>query len=205
MYKIFINDKPFIISNKNVDEKRFEELETIQFQPIVSIMDLVRKAEDKNSKGILLICEDPKSIFLEFRAHFTSIEAGGGVVFNKDHQVLLIKRLGKWDLPKGKIDPGEKMEECAIREVEEECGIDRLSIKNYLGNSYHSYKLQGHRFLKITHWYIMETEFEGKMTPQAEENITEVIWQDWSTIQIEELETYTSIKEILHEAKVYKP
>ncbi len=205
MYKIFINDKPFIICNTIVEPKRFENLEHIPINQPIAIMDLVRKTESRNCKGIILLCNDPATIYTELKSHFTSIEAGGGIVINKQNEILLIKRLGKWDLPKGKIDPGEKMEECAIREVEEECGIDKLKIKIFLGNSFHSYKLQGHRFLKIIHWYVMETEFEDDLTPQTEESITEVCWKDLSEQGITKLDTYNSIREILFEVKELFP
>jgi 8-oxo-dGTP pyrophosphatase MutT (NUDIX family) len=51
------------------------------------------------------------------------IKAGGGIVVNEQNEVLLIYRRGKWDLPKGKLDDGETIEECALREVKEETGL----------------------------------------------------------------------------------
>ncbi len=202
MYKIFINDKPFIISADSPLLKRYEDLLLIKEPKEQSLMDLVRKTEALNSKGCIIIVENPVAVFHEFKTHFTCIDAGGGIVFNKKNEVLLIKRMGKWDIPKGKIDPGEKIEHGALREVEEECGITHLTIRSFLNKSYHSYKLQGHRFLKVTHWYLMDTDYTGKLVPQKEEHITEAKWFKWDDLNINELDTYQSIKELLYEVQV---
>lgn len=201
MYKIFINDKPFIITDRALSGDRYKELTTISFSNLVTLMDQVRKTEELQSKGTQLLTDDPTSVFVEFKSHFTSIEAGGGIVFNSNKELLLIKRAGKWDLPKGKIDKGEKTEHGAMREVEEECGVNKLTIRNFNGNSYHSYKLQGHRFLKVTHWFIMDTKFNGKLVPQKEENITDVKWVNWQKLNLETLDFYESIREVLLDIK----
>jgi 8-oxo-dGTP pyrophosphatase MutT (NUDIX family) len=132
---------------------------------------------------------------------FILIKAAGGVVFNNSGEVLLIKRLGKWDLPKGKIDANEGTEEAALREVEEECGIKELSIKSFLTFSFHTYKQHGYRFLKETSWYKMKSSYSGQLTPQLEENITEVKWEPFDTLDIQQLDSYLSIKDVLLQAK----
>lgn len=201
MYKIFINDKPFIISADIPLINRYGDLLQVREMKDQSLMEWVRKTEELNSKGCIIIVENPDSVFQKFKTHFTCIDAGGGIVFNNKNEILLIKRMGKWDIPKGKIDPGEKIEHGALREVEEECGITHLSIRSFLSKSYHSYKLQGHRFLKVTHWYLMDTDYTGKLIPQKEENITEAKWFKWDDLNIKTLDTYQSIKELLFEVK----
>ncbi len=203
MYKIFINDKPFIISGPDQLPERFQHLLQIKGLTEYSLMDLVRKTEELNTRGCVLTVDDPVALFIEFKKHFTCIDAGGGIVFNKKNEILLIRRMGKWDLPKGKIDRGEKIEHGALREVEEECGITHLNIRNFLSKSFHSYKLQGHRFLKITHWFIMDSEFTGKLVPQQEENITEAKWFNWENLNIDTLDSYESIKELLFETREF--
>lgn len=197
MYKFFINDKPLIICKDIPSETRFADLEVFTNHDLEKPLELVRKIEEPTANGGILVCADPTMVLLTFKSQFTTIHAGGGIVFNEAGQMLLMKRLGKWDLPKGKIDPGETVEEGAKREVEEECGIKNLEIISYFKDTFHTYKLQGHRFLKVSHWYQMETSFKGDLIPQLEENITEVIWENRDNINPAQLDTYESIRELL--------
>src|SRR4051812_48020306 len=59
---------------------------------------------------------------------FTIIRAAGGLVVNDGGEMLFIFRRGKWDLPKGKLEEGEDLEECAVREVEEETGLKNVKL-----------------------------------------------------------------------------
>ena len=197
MYTFFINDKPLLLTNAPDTSAQFGHLPLLEYSNLNKLMEAVRKVEEPDQSGMQLICADPTEVLQLLKAQFTVIHAGGGIVFNEAQQLLLMKRLGKWDLPKGKIDPGETAEEGALREVEEECGIDQLSIRNFFSNSYHTYKLQGHRFLKLTHWYIMDTSFTGVLVPQIEESITEVKWVQLSQLNLDTLDTYESIRSIL--------
>ena len=106
------------------------------------------------------------------------IEAAGGLVYNLDNQLLMIFRNGKWDLPKGKLEVGEKIEQCAMREVEEECGISGLTITQQLQETYHTYEINGQKILKRTYWFKMKTSFKGNLVPQTKERITEAVWVD---------------------------
>ena len=108
--------------------------------------------------------------------------AGGGYVIRKgkkESEVLMILRGGKWDLPKGKLDEGESIEECALREVREEVGIKKLVMKGNLGKTVHGYSRKNAYKVKTTHWYQMETP-ERHFIPQAAEDIKEVKWVPWS-------------------------
>jgi len=133
-----------------------------------------------------------------FCSDYILIEAAGGLVYNLDNQLLMIFRNGKWDLPKGKLEVGENIQECAIREVEEECGVLGLCIVNALQDTYHTYEIKGKRILKRTYWFEMKTDFKGGLLPQTEEGITKVDWVDKQDI-IEKLEnSFGNIKELLH-------
>jgi 8-oxo-dGTP pyrophosphatase MutT (NUDIX family) len=105
--------------------------------------------------------------------------------------------MGKWDLPKGKIDAGENIEDAAMREVEEECGINGLRIIKPLPTTFHAYKVRNFDFLKITYWFEMHTDFVGLLKPQVEEMITEVKWQALSIADVGDMDTYESIKNLL--------
>ncbi len=148
-----------------------------------------------------MITDDLEFAFKDFYTHFVPIEAAGGLVFNAQGEVLLIKRLGKWDLPKGKIDGEESDEEAAIREVEEECGIGGLSITGPLPSTYHCYKQHNHRFLKITYWFKMSTSDTKPLVPQKEEHITEARWAHWHDLDPDSLDSYSSIIDLLKQAK----
>jgi len=113
-----------------------------------------------------------------FCANYVLIEAAGGLVYNDTNQLLMIFRNGKWDLPKGKLEVGENIEQCAIREVEEECGVSELLITQQLQETYHTYEINGQKILKRTYWFEMKTSFKGDLVPQTKERITEAVWVD---------------------------
>ena len=108
----------------------------------------------------------------------TTIIAAGGLVFNERDALLMIHRRGYWDLPKGKLDKGETIEECAIREVKEETGLQQITIGKLVGLTHHMYfdKWLNKDVIKESHWYAMQANSEQKLTPQIAENIIEVRW-----------------------------
>ena len=110
------------------------------------------------------------------------VAAGGGYVMRDgdgEPELLLIFRRGVWDLPKGKQDPDEDVEACAVREVREEVGIDELHVRRALGTTVHGYARKGAYQVKTTHWFLMHTP-EHRFTPQQEEDIESVEWVPWS-------------------------
>jgi len=114
----------------------------------------------------------PNDRWEDFCHRYAIVEAAGGLVQNRRGEYLMIFRNGKWDLPKGKREPNESMEQTALREVEEECSIDRLTLLKPLTVTYHTYALQGVDILKPTQWYAMRYEgSESVFKPQAEEGI----------------------------------
>ena len=117
-----------------------------------------------------------------FCADYKLIEAAGGLVYNDKNQLLMIFRNGKWDLPKGKLEVGENIEQCAIREVEEECGISELLITQQLQETYHTYEINGQKILKRTYWFEIKSSFKGNLLPQTIEGITEAVWVDKENI-----------------------
>ncbi len=139
--------------------------------------------------------DDLKKAFFK---NFTAIEAAGGVVENESNQILFIERLGKWDLPKGKIEKGENEKQAAIREIEEETGVTHLTLKNKIGETYHTYTAFGKHFIKNTHWFYLTCTNEQKLTPQIEENITAIKWVDKNAMETQMSNTYPSIKDVLN-------
>jgi len=125
------------------------------------------------------------------------IQAGGGLVVNEKEEVLFMFRRGKWDLPKGKLDPGETLESCAVREVEEETGIGQLHLVKFLLVTEHQYEEKGVAIMKESHWYLMKSSSDQKLIPQKEEDITELRWIGASEFSIVKRNTYPAILEVL--------
>ena len=154
--------------------------------------------EDNSTSAIVINVDDFENAFEEFKKDFNLIDAAGGLVENENGKKLFIYRLDKWDLPKGKIERGEGVEEAAVREVEEECGIDGLVVEKKLIDTYHIYKMKSGFVLKQTYWFMMTTNFCGELVPQLEEDITRVEWLDQNEIDKKVLSnTYPSILELL--------
>jgi 8-oxo-dGTP pyrophosphatase MutT (NUDIX family) len=128
------------------------------------------------------------------------IEAAGGLI-KKEKECLFIYRLGRWDLPKGKLDKGETTEHAAVRECEEECGISELSIERPLSSTFHIYKYKDHYAIKKTYWYFMSTRYNRQLAPQTEENIEEVKWFGPEEIKkVVFANSYFTIQDVVNEA-----
>jgi len=117
-----------------------------------------------------------RHIWKIFRIYFTEVGAAGGLVRHTSGKYLFIEKKGKLDLPKGHIEPGEAPVDCALREVQEECGIKGHTIVKSLQPSYHTYSWEGISYLKKTSWFLMEYDGTMLIEPQFEEGITKVEW-----------------------------
>lgn len=132
-----------------------------------------------------------------FCSDYILIKAAGGVVYNHRKDLLMIFRNGKWDLPKGKLEIGENIEDCAIREVQEECGIINLHVISKLKDTYHTYELNGKKVMKQTCWYKMYSIAEEELTPQTEEGIIKVEWVRQDKIAERLRNSYANLVELL--------
>lgn len=168
MYKVFINDKPIILTDSLQNQN---ELPFFIYKDVV-LDEVIHKLEVGLLAGAYLYTLDLKDSWNDFKTHFKVIIAGGGLVLNKHQEALFIFRGGKWDLPKGRIEEGESIEETAVREVEEECGISNLELDRFLLKTHHVFYQDKIRKLKETYWYLMHAEEEQELTPQEEEGIT---------------------------------
>lgn len=175
-------------SNKESESHRASELE--------KILQRLTSGTFEGKPYIVFKSEHPGELFKRLKKHFKLIKAAGGVVFNEFGQLLLIKRLGVWDLPKGKIEEGEDQRLAALREVHEECGLNFLGILGKMTNTYHVYHLKGRWILKRSAWYKMIAWGDISVQPQVEEDITEVRWVDKTFIQDKKFETYDSLRDL---------
>lgn len=134
--------------------------------------------------------------FGEFASRYQQVAAGGGLVRNSDGKVLMILRHGIWDLPKGKQEPDEEIETCALREVEEETGLTNLKLGKLICITHHTYKVFGISCLKNTYWYEMQYDGNETPVPQAEEDITRAEWIGPDALPGCLETTYPSIREV---------
>ena len=138
-----------------------------------------------------------------FFKKFTLVTAAGGLVMNGNDEVLLIYRKGKWDLPKGKKEKGEKLEDCALREVEEETGLKQVKLISPLTVTYHTYHEGSRYMLKDSHWFNMKASAKQQLVPQKEEDIHEIKWVAAEDLVSYFPESYPSIADVLRLHLVY--
>lgn len=205
--KIYFNDKPLFLCNEidkiiepylhHDDAVFIEEFSSHALKSMVHEMEL-----QKIHAGILLHTnlEDLKKALWK---KFTVVKAAGGLVTNPANEILMILRRGKWDLPKGKLDPGETLEQCAIREVEEETGLKDLQLLQHLITTYHTYHESGKFILKESYWYGMHTTDQQTLIPQAAEQITEACWVKTSEIAALLTNTFPSVKDVLETMQAF--
>lgn len=132
--------------------------------------------ENKLTGKIIVTGASVDQLFTRFISNKIIIEAAGGMVINSNDQLLMMLRRGQWDMPKGKLDDGESIEECALREVEEETGLATLLLEQKLQITYHTYKIGNQDVIKPSHWYLMKFSGTETPVPQTEEDITEIRW-----------------------------
>lgn len=127
------------------------------------------------------------------------ILAAGGLVWNENEELLMIYRMGKWDLPKGKLDDGETIQDCAVREVMEETGIGNISIGPLIGITQHEYfdKYLNQEVVKESHWYFMSANGNQKLVPQIDEYIEDIKWAGKNEIRMFLQNSYANIENII--------
>lgn len=203
--KIYFNDKPLFLCDQMTDEiKTYAHHDDAvlidEFSPHAVNAMIHEMRQEKIHAGIF-IHHDVEELKKAVWKKFIVIQAGGGLVDNGAGQYLFMFRRGKWDLPKGKLDPGETIEQCAIREVTEETGLQNIQLAGPLLTTYHTYDDSGHHILKESHWFRMHITDSQSMTPQLEEQITELRWVAPGP-EIDELlkNTFPSIVDVLKTA-----
>ncbi len=194
MYKVFVNEKKLTLS-KHPDD--FEK--KLRFEGFATLEIAVDLLENTSCPEMNVYGDNIEEIWEDFTHMFKVVEAAGGVVRNSKDEVLFIRRLGKWDLPKGKIEKDEAVEQAALREVAEETGLEEMILEEFLNNTFHIYRERnGEKVLKTTFWFNMLYLGNEVPKPQTEEGISEVSWKNKDQITSEVLPmTFKNIKLIL--------
>lgn len=187
-YKVFIENKSLLF-NLNPNHKG-------EYTKAKQAQQLLKEIKQFPYEGITLSLKNEKKFWDIFK-DYKFVEAAGGIVQYKN-DFLFIERLGVWDIPKGKMEKGESVEETAVREIEEECGIQPPKIKKHLIDTYHTYEMFGKKHLKRTYWFWLEaTSPLDQFTPQTEENISQVkLFKAKDFGQIKE-NTYQSVIDVI--------
>ncbi len=201
MYKIYINHSLLILAKSQKKEKAIEKYAPDLVSPYLGKKKILLNFLDKLEKNpdsitIVLYSASFKILKADFISLFKIVKASGGIVKNEKSEVLFIHRRGYWDLPKGKLEIGEGKKEAAIREVEEETGIQDVTIVCKLGKTDHFFRNKSNkRCIKRSYWYEMYSP-KQPLIPQAEEDIDKAIWTRPSVMLETQDPLYPSIRAI---------
>ena len=163
---------------------------------IVNLLKKMTRYKFKKIYSITLTLKNLDNDIKELKKMFKIIKAGGGVVNNNKKEILFIYRMKKWDLPKGKLDKGETIKQCAKREVEEETKV-KVSCGKKILSTWHTYTKNKKFILKKTTWYMMESIDDSKMKPQKKEKIEKVEWMKKSSVDDILLNSYKTLNYLM--------
>ncbi|MDB5017099.1 MAG: hydrolase, partial [Mucilaginibacter sp.] len=200
-YRIYINEKVVLLTESM--PHNIESYEKINAE-VFDLKIIYTWILNHKKKLFCVLCKDAKAFLKTVAKNVTLIEAAGGLVKNENGGYLFIYRNDKWDLPKGKIEKGEKVKEAAVREVEEECGIKVSKLNDKICKTYHAYIYKSEVVLKKTHWFNMRCKGQLKLKPQKEEGITDVRWFIKGHINPIIANTFPSIMDVLVKKKLIK-
>lgn len=193
MYKVFFNQKPIFLTTELVSQTDRTPVMFIKFS---SPENIVKALKSKKTECLYLYHQKEDKLWMHFLRHFPIVEAAGGLVRHQDGRFLFIYRNEKWDLPKGRIEKNEPIRIAAVREVEEETGVDGLEIVKPLIETFHVFNRKGKYKLKKTFWFEMKTASTSTLTPQLDEGIEQAVWVFEKEIPLKFENAYENIKQV---------
>ena len=216
--KLFVNDTPVAIVDatpppdaslfEQVIDARQHALDETKLRDDVLVthasdvyikqcLDTFDKKKVKKLDSVTFVVANRRATVDAIKRQFKIIKAAGGVV-SKGNKILMIYRLGKWDLPKGKLEGKEKPVAGGLREVEEECSV-RVVAREKVCHTWHTYRRRGKKILKKTHWFAMDCTDDSAMRPQQEEDITDLRWMTREEVRHALYNSYFSIRYVLRQ------
>jgi 8-oxo-dGTP pyrophosphatase MutT (NUDIX family) len=199
--KIYFDDKPLFLCD-NVDASlqpyvHHDDAVFIDELNLHTVKSMIHEMQDASVHAGVFFHKDLDELKNAFFKKFTLINAAGGFVQNENEEVLMMFRRGKWDLPKGKLDKKETIEDAAIRETEEETGLKNITLVAPLITTYHTYH-EGTKFvLKETNWFTMKVSGEQKLIPQASEQISRLEWVNKKDLEKYLTNSFPSVNDVL--------
>jgi ADP-ribose pyrophosphatase YjhB (NUDIX family) len=203
MYKFFFNDRTVILTDDFIKNFQLRYGLFYKFrnaEDLSELVDFYRKLKRINT--LFIFHYDIEELRDVFKSCFHSIEAAGGLIRDSRDRILIIKRRDKWDLPKGKLNKNENPRQAALRETEEECGLQNLQIRDQLISTYHTYILDEQHILKKTYWYDMLYTGTKEPVPETGEDITEIRWFKQDELSVVCTNTYLTVLDVLKYAKL---
>jgi 8-oxo-dGTP pyrophosphatase MutT (NUDIX family) len=161
------------------------------------VLDIINSKVPIALLSLCITVDDYNSVKTYLKKKFKVIKAAGGLIRKKE-KFLMIYRMKKWDLPKGKKESGEKHKQTAVREVEEECGV-KVKIGRKICTTWHTYTMNKRAMLKKTRWYVMDLTDESKIKPSLEEDIEELRWMTQKEVYHALENSYNSIRFVFEE------
>lgn len=200
--KIYFNNKPLFLCDQiaDVPEGYMHHNNTVFTDElsIPALKSIIHEMQSEKIAAGVYYHTDLSNLKKAFWKRFNIVQAAGGIVSNDQDDILFIFRRGKWDLPKGKLDSGESLEECAVREVQEETGLSSIVLQHFLLTTFHTYEENNCHILKESYWYIMQAAGSQDLIPQHEEDIHEVRWVEKEHMQDVLCNTYPSIADVVN-------
>jgi ADP-ribose pyrophosphatase YjhB (NUDIX family) len=212
---LFINDTPFFLlrsldeamplKHKNViNGSEVKALKNLSGTVVITnvdtdkVLSFLRELFENQYEDVSfrILLEDYNEAKSKVKEKFKIIDAAGGVVVNNDKKLLLIYRLKKWDLPKGKLDRGESFKSAAVREVEEETCV-KVKLGKAITTTWHTYTIKDRPILKRNKWYKMKCLDDADMKPQKVENIEKVVWMTDEEASTALKKSYRSIRYVM--------
>jgi 8-oxo-dGTP pyrophosphatase MutT (NUDIX family) len=198
-FKIFVKDKLVLFTDSLSVPFKEKAVHIYHYQgmsPLITEFERFLKLR-KVRTMVVFRKKNIEALFESFKNNFKETRAAGGAVINKKEEVLMIYRHGRWDLPKGKKNRGERNRETALREVMEETGLQKLKIKHKIDITYHFYRRNKRLIIKKTHWYLMKAGKKQELIPAMEEGIERVKWIPFEKAKKKSNKTFRSITEVL--------
>ncbi|MGQ7870899.1 NUDIX hydrolase [Sunxiuqinia sp. sy24] len=203
MYKVFFNEHQLLWGAEINNSPKDNIIQAVEIERFADFRELLLSLErSKHVVKLLIVSKQRLDLMEMLGENMALIPAAGGLVTKAERDYLFIRRLDKWDLPKGKIEEGESPAVAAIREVEEECGISGMTIDKKLSSTFHLYRspylpTENNWVLKETHWFKMDYTGSERLVPQVEEQIQEVRWVSKTDLPAICRDTYGNLKDLL--------